>query len=259
VSTISPSSFYYQSDFLNKETFFNSVYSLDLSIEEYFAKMLFYSDASRIVYASNEYCFRRRAEMNEDGLLNFPFMNYYLKSITPDTDRLWKKNTNNVQTMLNIDDYKQKLGFGIKVVPIRLEYEATIWYSQDLDLQYATSKILMSNANETILYSTLQTESEYELKNMGVLYYNFDFKPEYTENDWLEKNNIISASLDFQFDTFAIYPDTFILQTPQPHNRGVFIANEVILNFLSTKGALLKNENLLNSQPQELLISYFNV
>jgi len=256
---IAPSSFYYQSDFIHKETFFNSIYALDISIEEYFSKMLYYSDLSRIIYASNEHCFRRRAEMNEDGLLNFPFMNYYLKSITPDVERQWWKNTHNVQTLQNLDNYKQKLGFGIKLVPVHLVYEATVWYSQDLDLQYAFSKLLMSNTNETILYSNLQTESEHLIKNLGILYYNLDFKPEYTENEWLESNNITSASLDFEFDTFAIYPDTDILQTPQPSNRGLYLANEVILNFLNTKGTLLKNENLLNTQPQELITSYFTV
>jgi len=255
---IPPSAFYYQSEFLSKDTFLNSIYSLDIAIEQYFSKMIFYSDMSRIIYASNEYAFRRRGEMNEDGILDFPFMNYYLKSIDPETNRQLWNNTTNVQSLYNIDGYKQVLGYGLKLVPIHLTYEATIWYSQDLDLQYAYSKILMSNTNETILYPIIDVEnSDVKIKNVAFLYYNLSFKPEYTENDWLEKNNITSASLDFEFDTFAVYPDTEILVTPQPSAKGLYIANEVIFNFLSSKGELFKNSDLLNTQPQELLIEYF--
>ncbi len=255
---IQANSFYYEDDFSRPEVFFNSIYALDISIENFFSRMLFYSDTSRLVYASNEYCFRRRSEMSENGLLEIPFMNYFLKSITPDTERRWWKNANNVQTLANLDDYKQKIGFGIKLVPIHLVYEATMWFSQDKDLQYAMSKLLMSNTNETILYSELNTESEYSLKNLGIMKYNLEFKPNYTENEWLETNKITSVALDFEFDTLAIYPNTDLAVTPQPDNQGVFIANEVILNFLSTKGQLLKNENLLNTDPQELITVYFS-
>lgn len=249
--------FYYESEFSRDDIFFNSVYSTDITIEEYFSKMLFYSDLSRIVYASNEYCFRRRSEMN-NGLLNIPFMNYYLSKITTDVSHQWWKHMNNVAPMLDLGGYKSLIGFGIKLVPIKLSYEATVWFSQDRDLQYAMSKILMSNTNETIIYSTLNTSSDYALKNLGLLTYNFDFKPQYTENDWLESNNITSIALDFEIDTFAVYPDSEnILETPQPGAYPIYIANEVILNLLSTKGTLLKNENLLNTTPQELLTFYF--
>jgi hypothetical protein len=248
---IQPSSFYYESDFIDKDTFFNYIYSLDIEIEEYFSKMLFYSDLGKIIYASNEFSFRKRVEQSEDAILNIPFMNYFLKSITPDTNRQWWKNTNNVQTMMNLNGYKEKLGFGVKLVPVHLNYEATIWFSQDKDLQYAYSKVLFSNTNETILYPKLTSESGFVLKNLAIMSYNLDFKPEYTENEWLEMNNITSATLDFEFDTLMVYPDTDILLTPQPHNRGLFLTEEIIFDFLSKKNITLTDT------PENMIRTYF--
>lgn len=258
---IPPSSFYYESEFLDKNIFFNTVYALDIAIEQNFAEMLFYSDLSRVVYASNDYCFRKRTEMNENGLLDIPFMNYYLTDVSRDTNRSLWKNSSNVQTLANIDNYMQELGFGIKLVPVRLEYEATIFFSQDKDLQYATSKLMFQDNNETILKGILTSENGTELKNPAFMDYSFSFKPEYNENEWLESNNITSIGIDFGIDTFLIYPDTEargILKTPQPAYTPLRVTNEIIFNFLSTKGALIKDKNLLNTQPQDLLTSYFS-
>jgi|GEM_PF-1567797 len=256
--TIIPvTSFFYEEDFAQENTFFNSVYALDLAIENNFGSMLFYNDLSRIVYASNEYCFRRRTSMDSEGLLDLPFINYYLKSMSPDTNRFLWKNSNNVQILLD-NGYASQLGFGIKVIPIHLEYEATAWFTQDKDLQYATSKLMFQNTNETILYGELQATNGTIVKNPAFLTYNFDFKPEYSENEWLESNNITSIGMDFSFDTFIIYPDTNILTTPQPPVGALSITEEVILNFFSAKGDLIKNSNLLSTEPKDLLTVYFN-
>lgn len=256
-TVIPVSAFFYEEDFAQKNTFFNSVYALDLSLESNFSNMLFYGDQSRVVYASNEYCFRKRTSMDSEGLLDIPFINYYLKSMSPDTERFLWKNSTNVQMLLD-NGYASVLGYGIKIVPIHLEYEATAWFSQDKDLQYATSKLLFQNTNETILYGELTSSNGTIIKNPAFLSYSFDFKPTYNENEWLETNNITSIGMDFSIDTFIIYPDTQVLKTPQPIPNVLSITNEVILNFLSTKGELLKNENLLNTQPQDLLTMYFS-
>lgn len=257
---IPASSYYYESDLIDKNIFFNSVYALDIAIEQNFAEMLFYSDLSRIVYASNDFCFKKRTEVNEEGLLDIPFMNYYLKDISRDTERRLWKNITNVQTLANIDGYMQELGFGIKLVPIHLEYEATVFFSQDKDLQYATSKLLFQDNNETILYGMLESGNGTLIKNPAFLNYNFSFKPEYNENEWLEMNNITSIGVDFSFDTFLVYPDTEqrgILKTPQPAYSPFIVAQEVVLNFLSSKN-LIKGSSILESNPQELLTSYFS-
>lgn len=255
-----PSSYYYESELVNTYSFLNSVYALDIAIEQNFADMLFYSDLSRIVYASTEYCFKRRTEMSSEGVLFPPFMNYYLKSITPDTDRFLWKNTTNVQPLLNLDEYVTSLGFGLKVVPVHLVYEANAWFSQDRDLQFATSQVLFQNTNEIILYGMLNITEDYDLKNPAFMKYNLDFKPQYTENEWLETNNITSLAMDFEFDTFAVYTDiSRPLMLPRGTPKPVYIANEIIFNFLSTKGNLSKDSNLLQTSPQELITSYFNV
>jgi len=258
MSDISLDAFYYKEDFLNQDTFFNSVYALDLAIENNFSKMLFYNDLSRIVYASNDYCFRRRSEQSEEGLLDIPFLNYYLTNVSPDTDRMLKKNTNNAQTLLNLDNYVAELGFEIKIVPIHLEYESTAWFSNDKDLQYATSKLMFQDTNETVLYGMLESSNGTILKNPAFLTYSFNFKPEYNETEWLESNNISSIGIDMSFDTFIVYPNTEITTTPQAGPSALSITNEVILDFLSTKGSLYKDSDLLNTPSSVLLTTYFS-
>ena len=61
-------------------------YSLDIAIENHFASTLEFP-LDRIIYASNEYCFRERTRKNE-GDLNLPFLNYYRKGFG-ESDRPW--------------------------------------------------------------------------------------------------------------------------------------------------------------------------
>lgn len=243
---ISPSNYYYEDKIKDIGEFFNSAYALDIAIETKFANDLFYGDLSRIVYASNEYCFKRRTEMSEDGLLDIPFMNYYLTNISPDTDRFYWKNTSNIQGLLDVDNYVSLLGGKLRVVPIKLEYEATLWFSQDKDLHYATSRVMLEDTNENILYGYLEAPNDTEIKNPAFMNFSFSFKPEYTENEWLESNKITSIGIDLSFDTFLVYL-----------NNDISISEEVIFNFLSTKGELIKNKDLLLTNPKELLTSYF--
>ena len=48
-------------------------YALDIAIENYFCQTLEFP-LDRIIYASNEYCFRERTRKKE-GDLNLPFLN----------------------------------------------------------------------------------------------------------------------------------------------------------------------------------------
>lgn len=256
--------FYYESEFLFPTYALLSQYALDLAIETTFANMLFYGDLSRIVYASNDYSFQRRTEMSENGLLDVPFMSYYCTGMSLDTNRKLFKNSNQVLPLPDLNNHATNLGYGIKIIPLHLTYEATCFFSQDKDLQYAMSKLLFQSANETIIYGLLNAGKdslgvENILKNPSFMKSNLEFKPTFSENDFLQKNNLQSIAIDFEFDTYAVYPAVAnVLRTPQGVPNPLYIAEEVILNFLYTKGDLLKTSELANTSPQNLLTYYFN-
>jgi hypothetical protein len=96
IYNVPETSFYYGQEFLDDDNdFFITQYALDMAIETKFANMLFHGDMSRIIYASNDWCFTERSRRNK-GLLEFPFMNYYLASKSLSTRRMLFNNQANV-------------------------------------------------------------------------------------------------------------------------------------------------------------------
>jgi hypothetical protein len=260
--TIIPAtSFYYSGEFSNEALpFSNSVYCLDIAMENKLANWVFHNDLNRIIYASNDFCFRRRLEMQgqeEEGaeFLNFPFINYYLVNTSFETERMLKKNSAQVQGMLNLGGYAEETGVDFRVIPLRLEYESTIWFSQDKDLQYAQTKLFDKSSNEIILYGDLVAPNKKAFKLPAFVKFDFQFKPEYKENEWMETNNIVSMSMDFSMDTMLIFGyknndlAQDIIQT-------VSLTEEVIMNFISTKSDILSGSPT-PIVPQDIITSYF--
>ena len=87
---------YYPINDPNTLNFRNTIYALNISIEEHFSELLFQNDATRIIYSDNGNAFRKRAAGQPWNNLMLPFMNYHLESITRDTDRQWWNHYNNI-------------------------------------------------------------------------------------------------------------------------------------------------------------------
>lgn len=247
-SIVIPSkSFYYKDQFTNNWSSQPCAYALDLSLEDFFSKQLIFS-LDRIIYSSNDFTFRERTKKN-DGQLNLPYMNYYRIGYS-EPDRDWWNNYANAFGLMDIGNkgYYKELGSKIRLVPIKIEYESTVFFSQQKDCEYAYSRLLLEGSNETILNPILNTSDEnVSLKNIGILNMDLEFNPTYNESDWLVNNKIWTISIDFNVDTFLIYAS----------EEDLFITNNIILNFLLAKNLI--KPNIMDSNPKILLEEYFSV
>lgn len=204
--------------------FINSVYAMNIAIEYYFSNLFFNNDLTRIIFSSNEYAFRRRAsqsDKSETPVFNniyLPFLNYYLTGTSNPTTRPWF-NWQNVVEGIFIDE----LGYNIKINPVKFQYETTVWYSTDYDMQYSLIPLYNDHNTETKISYNVQVDNQL-LSCIGILSYNITYNPTYKENDWLNLNKIRSISLDINMDTFLL--EGF---------KDVSIPNQVIFDFLATK------------------------
>jgi hypothetical protein len=140
-------SFYADSNFINIS------YAIDIALFSHFANLLFNNDQTRVVYASNAYAFRKRANDNE-GNLNLPFMNF--KTINYNIGMRERWNVRAASTGVYISELEKKLIFS----PVLVSYEASFWCHRDDELRYAISETVFDADNKTILRPTLEIDSE---------------------------------------------------------------------------------------------------
>ena len=242
-------SFYYKDNFENDWDSQPCAYALDLEIENYFSNLLRFP-LDRIIYASNDFTFKERTKKN-DGQLNLPYMNYYRIGYS-DVDRKWWNNYANAFGLMDIGGktYYKDTKCLIRLVPIKIEYESTIFFSQQKDCEYAYSRILLENSNETLIYPKLNIKGETEeddviLKNIAIQNMDLEFNPTYNESDWLVNNKIWTISMDLSYDTFLVYASS----------EEIYIAKDVLVKFLFSKN-LIKSNN--ESNLENVLDDYFN-
>jgi hypothetical protein len=199
--------------------FLNIIYANDITIMKHFADLFFDGDMSRVIYASNAYAFRKRANKNE-GNLNLPFINVYLNGYMPGVRQRWNGPMYSQGTF--ISELQQK----IRYAPITLDYEASFWCHTDFDVKFAFSEFVWDTDNKTILAPSVELLSHDISLPAHLSYDGLDLDPEYNETDWLERNKIHSASIDFQLETLAL-----------KSNDAINIPEKVLFNFVQSKGA----------------------
>jgi len=199
-------------NYYQDSSFINVLYIIDLSLISHFSTMLFSGDQTRVIYSSNDYAFRKRSDNNVSNL-NLPFMNFRLKSHEVGERIRWNLPSNSQGVFIDQLDAK------IRFSPILLNYEASIWFHRDFDIKYAFNEIIWDSDNKTLLrpYATVtntfipETPVEVDIEFPAHLGYTGpSLDPEYNEKDWLEKNNIHSATIDFEIQSFALKTNTDI-------------------------------------------------
>lgn len=196
-----PNSFYYGEQ-LKHWASTPIAYSTDIAIENQMSSVLEFP-LDRIIYASNEYCFRERTRRNK-GELNLPFMNYYRTGYDT-SDKLWFNDFQNRFWLLDSDNkFTSQMGGRMKIYPVNIEYEGTVFFAQNKDCEYAINKLMYVASNETIITPELEMNDGTIIKNAGVFNLETELNPNYQENDWLEQNRIWTIGLSFSVRTFMI-------------------------------------------------------
>ena len=221
-------------------------YAIDIAIENRLGKTLEFP-LDRIIYASNEYCFRERTRRNE-GELNLPFLNYYRVGFD-DADRPWKNDFSNRFGLIDRENkFTSLMGGKMRIYPITISYEATAFFGQNKDCEYAMNKLLFDSSNETIINPQVETNEGDIIKNAGVMNFDIEYNPNYQESDWLEQNRIWTIGLDFTVTTYMIGKFD---QNPD----GLRVAKKVLLEFFTAKK--LNYENYKESERMEILLSEY--
>ena len=195
-------------------------YAIDIAIENHLGKTLEFP-LDRIIYASNEYCFRERTRRNE-GELNLPFLNYYRVGFD-DADRPWKNDFSNRFGLIDRENkFTSLMGGKMRIYPITISYEATAFFGQNKDCEYAMNKLLFDSSNETIIKPQVETNDGDIIENAG--------------------------GLDFTVTTYMIGKFD---QNPD----GLHVAKKVLLEFFTAKK--LNYENYKESERMEILLSEY--
>lgn len=210
---------YYEND-----PFLNVAYAVDVRLIEHFSNLLFHGDQQRMVYASNAFAMRKRARDSNGDVsesnLDLPFMNFRTDEYAVDgSSPRW-----NVRAYTQ-GAYEPELGEKIIYAPLTIEYEATFWCHRDDELRYAFNEVHLDSGNKTTLLPEVSINDTPVPFTAWLTYDNLQFDPEYNETDWLERNNIHSASIDFQIETFTL-----------KSNSNITLTEEVVFNFAANQG-----------------------
>ena len=195
-------------------SFLNVIHASNLALWDHYAGMFFAGDIERIIYASSDYAFKKRAKFqsnkkpNNFGNLDFPFMNFKIQpnGIINGGERNWWNMALNTQGMF-VEELQRK----IRLQPIEIEYDSKLYVHAESDLQYAMTLLHWDDSNETLLTPTVMIETDsheqHTINNIGVLRYRASFNPDYNEKDWLEKNKIRVIEINMTLETFMILED----------------------------------------------------
>jgi hypothetical protein len=188
----------------------NIQYAFDLSIMSTMANLLFKGDLTRVIYRANDYCFRARTDANR-GVLNMPFMNLQCVNWKYEDPFGWYTFPGDKLGM-----YVEELQSRVHMIPIKLEYEASVWFERDDDLKTALASLLWFRENHTQYSYNLTLKNQAgtttaTMADIGIL--NFEglsISTEYNEKDWLDKNQIRGIAANFTVETFLLKTDYLV-------------------------------------------------
>lgn len=212
------------SDFINRASFYNEVYALDIEVEKYLAGLLFggSDELSRVIYSGVDYSLRKRSSTSDTQSLDLPFACYKMTGfVEGNSERQWFNNEANT-----LGYWIEELQRKIRYTPVTIEYEIGVFAHRFSDNVYFQRQLLWDKSNETVLEPLIEVDSTTTLKLPAALSdRGFNFNPRYTRSDWLTTNKIHSIEATLSFETFILLDNT-----------DVTIPETVLLNFVRNKG-----------------------
>lgn len=211
------SSFYNTKFWKNGDSYMlNSILSTTLALMDYFDRLLFVNDHTRVIYSSNAYAFRARLQSsrgNENSDLqandlNFPFMNL---AITQGGISLQSTRLNSTYEAKVSGVYIPELGKKVRLIPMEIRFEGTFYTTQMADAQMAIARVFRRASTELLLQPSLWY-NDTEIKNVAnIVFDDVVLDDKYDETDWLEKNRIHTVGFTISASTYLvdIYPGAF--------------------------------------------------
>jgi hypothetical protein len=217
--------------------------ALDLVLMKYFAHLLFKDDITKLVYASNEFCFRerlRRLAMDFPNRqlgnsLEFPFMNMWQQQEPVKIDRGWRSPFH----VLN-GSFIDELGTNLQIAPAGYSYQATAFFKHEADVDYAYDALSWAaqyplNLSVDLTWTPTgampgNPDAESVIFPINaVVAFDLQYNPKYTDNDWLAQERILSIGLDFTIQTFR-------MRLVDPTAGNFWIPTSVVFDFANQLG-----------------------
>jgi len=177
-----------------------SYYVTHLFMKDYFNKMLFTEDeTTRVFIASNAYALRDRSDSvaGSQSNLDYPFMNFKRTAWENDFQRRSRRGYYN-------GVYIDEVGTKIKYNPVIFSFEGTIWTNTESDMVEFQRRISWDSNNTTEFDVLLTIKNTQIPLTVYLNYNNYDFDPQYNEQDWLNQDKIHTIGLTFTVTTFDI-------------------------------------------------------
>jgi len=209
-------------------TYKNVTYALNIALEGYFYNLLLENDSSRVIYSSTDFALVKRSSKEQWNNANLPFINYKVSNKEKDGNRNWNSFQAASQGVY-IDELKSKINF----IPISISYDSTYWTNRFEDYNYVSDLLLEQDSLETKFRFYLEYNG-IEVPFIGIVSLSLDTSPQYSEMDWLEKNNMHSISINPTIQTFL----------PITKAASFGIPKTVIHEFYSNKATLIETDTL---------------
>lgn len=143
-----------------------------------------------VIFASNEYSFRRRVE--KEGKLILPYMSYNFLNAEPDDDVMCRKQVLSGVNMSHLD-------LKVKAEPMIFSYEGLLVCNKTSVWYEFIERLRASASNDTFVDCPvrLRLTDDYEDVPVYVEFTSIEKSPSSSESEWLEKNNIKLIELTF--------------------------------------------------------------
>lgn len=225
------------------KNYVNVFYALCIALDEFFAKMYLNNDDKRIVYSTTDYALIKRSGQSETwSNANLPFLNYKMSGKEAGGNRNWFS-----MEAFSQGVYVEELRKKLRIAPISITLDCSYWTSRDDDFQYAIDKTLIDNSAETRLRYFLDFNGTL-VSNIAIVNLELDASIKFTEQDWLERNNINCLGLNPTIQTFL----------PLDTVDGFCIPKKVLIDFCVKKELTNNVEAIEEEELFELVVNHFN-
>lgn len=247
-----------QEKFFDHSRFTNTYYATLPPLEYFIANTLMRGDMSRVLWASDDMAFFRRfmtvgsdnggdVSQIRPSNLELPFVNYWYNGSWEPDDREYA-----VQPMQMIrGQWQEGLPGYLRALAVMTTFSFTAFFGRDDDARLGYELLLWEQQPR----GPVQFMTKLEWKGTEILVpvfftiENMNFNPEFQESEWLKAQRILPFKFDIIARTYSIYMQAqetfdgyqrekapFATGLINPDPEGLYISEEVILNFASAKG-----------------------